>query len=263
MDSWKFYDICHRDHLIYNPFSLAKLDELVTLLDLPSGARVLDIACGKAELTLRLVERYSASGDAVDLSPFCVRDAREQARRRVPDGALVFYEQDGATFQAPPSSYDLAICLGASWTFDGHHGTLQALQRFTKPGGQVLVGEPYWRKEPDPAYFAAGGFSLEIFSTHAGNVAIGEELGLTPLYTIVSSDDDWDRYKGLQWRAAERYAAARPDDPDAAEIVRRQRAARERYLRWERDALGWAIYLFRAELEPATPAQSTTASPIS
>src|SRR5437762_1201799 len=80
------------------------------------------------------------------------------------------------------------------------------------------------------------------FDTHAGNVATGVELGLVPLYTLVSSEDDWDRYAGLQWRAAERYAAAHPDDPDAGAIVERQRTHRDLYLRWEREALGWAIY---------------------
>ena len=48
-------------------------------------------------------------------------------------------------------------------------------------------------------------------------------------------------------QGAERYAAANPDDPDAAEIVRRQRAARDTYLRWGRDTLGWAVYLFRSD----------------
>lgn len=56
----------------------------------------------------------------------------------------------------------------------------------------------------------------------------------------LSSEDDWDRYKGLQWRATERYALAHPDDGDVTEMLERVRAARDRYLRWERDTLGWA-----------------------
>ena len=247
MDRWKFFDICHRDHVVCNPLSLAKLDELVMLLDLSPGARVLDIACGKAELLLRLAERYGVRGDGVDLSPYCVREAREKVRSRVPDADLIFHEQDGGTFEAPPGSYDLAMCIGASWTFGGHRGTLRALRRFVRDGGLVAVGEPYWRATPDPAYLAASGIEMGAFATHAGNVEIAVEEGLVPLYTLVSSEDDWDRYEALQWRAAERYAAAHPDDPDAEEIVRRQRDARDTYLRWGRDTLGWAVYLFRSD----------------
>jgi SAM-dependent methyltransferase len=250
MDRWKFFDICHRDHVVCNPLSLAKLDELVTLLDLAPEARVLDIACGKAELLLRLAERYGVRGDGVDLSPFCVREAREKARSRVPDAALTFHEQDGGAFEAPPGSYDLAMCIGASWTFGGHRGTLRALSRFVRAGGLVVAGEPYWRRTPDPAYLEASALDADMFATHAGNVAIGVDEGLVPLYTLVSNEDDWDRYEALQWRAAERYAAANPDDPDAEEIVRRQRAARDAYLRWGRDTLGWAVYLFRSDRGP-------------
>jgi SAM-dependent methyltransferase len=245
MDRWKFFDVCHRDHAVCNPLSLAKLDELVTLVDLTPGARVLDIACGKAELLLRLAERYGVRGDGVDLSPYCVREAREKARARVADAALTFHEQDGGTFEAPPGSYDLAMCVGASWTFGGHRGTLRALSRFVRAGGLVVAGEPYWRATPDPAYLTASGIEAGMFATLAGNVDIAVDEGLVPLYTLVSNEDDWDRYEALQWRAAERYAVANPDDPDAVEIVRRQRDARDAYLRWGRDTLGWAVYLFR------------------
>jgi SAM-dependent methyltransferase len=247
MDRWKYFDVIHRDHEVCNPLSIAKLDELVTLLDLEQGARVLDIACGKAELLLRLAERYGIRGDGVDLSPYCVRDARLQAQARVPDAALSFHEQDGAAFDASQGTYDLAMCIGASWTFGGHRGTLQALARVVRPGGLVAAGEPFWRTTPDPEYLAASGLTAGDFATHAGNVAAGVEEGLVPLYTLVSNDDDWDRYEALHWRAAERYAVEHPDDPDAEEILRLQHVARDAYLRWGRDTLGWAIYLFRSD----------------
>lgn len=250
MDRWKFFDISHRDHVVCNPLNLAKLDEMVGLLDLRPGARVLDIACGKAELLLRLVERYRVAGDGVDLSPYCVRDARRQAAARAPGAAVAFHEQDGATFEAAAGSYDLAMCVGASWTFGGHRGTLRALARFVRAGGQVLVGEPFWRRPPEPAFLEARGERVDSFATHAENVAIGVEEGLAPLYTLVSSEDDWDRYEALQWRAAERYAVTHPDDPDAAEVLRRQRASRDTYLRWGRDTFGWALYLFRSDTDP-------------
>ena len=245
MDLWKYYAVSHRDHLICNPTSAQKLDELVELLELQPGARVLDIASGKGELLARLAERYGVSGDGVDISPYEVQQARDRMTR-VPGAQIVIHEQDGRLFPAAAGSYDLAMCIGASWTFDGHVGTLRALQRAVRPGGLVVVGEPFWRKTPDPEYLAASGQRLEAFGTHVSNVATGIDLRLAFLYAIVSSEDDWDRYQGLQWRAAERYASEHPEDPDAAEILARQHTERDLYLRWERELFGWAIYLFRA-----------------
>ncbi len=245
MDLWKFFDVSHRDHVVCNPTSVQKLDELIELLDLRPGARVLDIACGKAEMLIRLTERHGVSGDGVDLSPYAIRDAQALAEARVPGASLVFHEQDGRLFDIVHGSYDLAMCVGASWTFGGHAATLQALKRAVRPGGVVLVGEPFWRKPPEPAYLLATGYEIASFGTHASNVADGTELGMAFLYSVVSNEDDWDRYDGLQWRAAERYTMEHPDDPDAAVILARQRAYRDIYLRWQRDALGWAMYLFQ------------------
>jgi hypothetical protein len=34
MDMWKFFDITHREHVLCNPMSSVKLEELITLLRL-------------------------------------------------------------------------------------------------------------------------------------------------------------------------------------------------------------------------------------
>lgn len=115
----------------------------------------------------------------------------------------------------------------------------------TKPGGLVLVGEPYWIEEPVEEYLAAEEFSEETFGSHHENVLVGEQEGLSPLYIAVSNKDDWDHYKSLQWYAAEDFASKHPDDPDIEEIRQHMAHERTKYLRWGRDTLGWALYLFR------------------
>jgi len=246
MDIWKYYDITHRRHVVCNPTSVAKLDELIDVIDLKPGAKAVDIACGKGEMLVRLAERYGISGIGVDISPFFVADCRRRAEERLPGTDIEFVLCDGAEYRLePPGSADLAMCLGASWVFGGHMGTLRALAAMTGAGGLVLVGEPFWPGEPDEGYLAAGDLEKEAYSTHHGNVTIGEEEGLVPLYTVVSSQDDWDRYETLQWRAADEYASEHPDDPDVPELVRRVADDRETYLKWGRDSLNWALYLFR------------------
>ena len=52
------------------------------------------------------------------------------------------------TFAA--ESYDAALCLGASFVFGSLADTVDALAPAVRPGGHVVVGEPYWRRLPLP-----------------------------------------------------------------------------------------------------------------
>jgi len=246
MDIWKFYDITHRRHLICNPTSAARLDAVIQLLDLERGARVVDVACGKGEMLAGLVERYGVSGVGVDISPFCIADCQRKLQERAPNAEVEFLEMNGADYRpASPGTLDLAVCMGASFVFGDHRRTLRALKEMTAPAGLLLVGEPFWLKEPEEAYLVAEEMERDIFATHHGNVAVGEEEGLVPLYAAASSLDEWDRYEALQWRAADEYASANPEDPDIPELLARVARSREIYLKWGRDTLGWALYLFR------------------
>ncbi|MGK3885410.1 hypothetical protein, partial [Enterococcus faecium] len=40
---------------------------------------------------------------------------------------------------------DVAACIGATWIGGGVAGTLALLEKSLKPGGLLLIGEPYWR----------------------------------------------------------------------------------------------------------------------
>lgn len=245
MDFWKFFAIGHANHGFMNPMSEAKLDEMIELMQLPPNGRVLDIACGKAELLIRVARRWGCDGVGVDLSPPFVETARERVADAQLGQPIEIVLGNGADQQTDRASMDLVSCMGASWIWNGHANTLAALADWAKPGGLVLVGEPHWRRPASAEYLAAAGIERDTFGSHESNVRAGLDAGLDFLHTIVSSHDDWDYYEGYQTNAAERYASDNPDDPDVPELLQRIRAARDRYLRWGRDELGWALYLFQ------------------
>ena len=246
MNIWKFYAVTHRDHLVCNPTSEAKTDEFVRLLPLKPGARVLDIASGKGEQLLRIIKRHDATGVGIDISPYEVKNANRRADDRQLSDRVEFIEGDGAKYDAEPNSFDLTMCLGASWVWGGHLGTIEALKKSGKPGGLIVLGEPFKFKDPDPGYIDAEPDFAKSMVTHAENVEIAQDAGLTLLYAIVSDHNDWDRYEGLRIRAAELYADENPEDPDAAEILEKQRQSNDLYLKYGRDTVSWAIYMFRA-----------------
>ncbi len=244
MDIWKFFDVTHKHHVVCNPMSTAKIDELIELLKLNPEAEVLDIACGKGEMLTRLAEHYTITGVGVDISPFAAADAKQKLQERVPNGQIEILNMDGADYKSD-KPFDVTMCIGASWIYKGHQGTLRAMKSMTKAGGLILVGEPFWIKEPVEAYLVAIGHTRDEFGSHYTNVLAGKEEDLIPLYTVVSSQDDWDRYETLQWYAATKFAEENENDPDVPEILNRVAQGQTNYLRWGRDTLGWAIYLFK------------------
>jgi len=246
MDPWKFYDVTHRDHVVCNPMSEDTLARLIDLMRLSPNACVVDIACGKGEFLVRLAEAYRIRGTGIDLSPFCIADARKRLQARAPGAAVAFEQRNGADFHLDvPHSLTLASCIGASWVFGGHAATLNVLSGMVEADGWVVVGEPYWMQEPSAEYLAALGVARDAFGTHMGNAEAGALQGLELVDTFASSRDDRDRYEGLQWHATETYARGHPDDPDLPELLQRVAKAKLSYLRWGRDTLGWAMYAFR------------------
>jgi cyclopropane fatty-acyl-phospholipid synthase-like methyltransferase len=99
MDLWKYFDITHREHVLCNPTNVEKIDELITLLRMEPGAKVLEIATGKGEFIIRLAERYKIEGIGVDISPYHISDAEKKSKARIPDAHLTFLEMDGADYQ--------------------------------------------------------------------------------------------------------------------------------------------------------------------
>ena len=245
MEIFRYFDISLKHHDVCNPTSLEKLDRLIELLAIPSGGQFLDIACGKAEFLTRTVERFGCRAVGVDLSGYAIEDARERVAARLPGSDVDLLQINGADYAGPYAAFDAVACLGASWIWNGHHGTLQALARWAKPGGYILAGEPYWKQEPAQEYLDADELKREMFGTHMGNIETGVNLGLTPVYATTSTLDEWDHYETLQWWAIERWARTNSGDPDWETIIERSDRYRDTYLRWGRDTLGWALYLFR------------------
>jgi cyclopropane fatty-acyl-phospholipid synthase-like methyltransferase len=246
MDFWKRMAIHHRYHVFCNPLNGEKVDEIIELLQPPERAQVLDIACGNGEFLCRAVERLSAQGVGVEISPYCVESANARIRERGLEERMRVVEEDGAKFQAESESFDVTSCFGASWIWGGHAGTLAALARWARPGGLVIAGEPFWKVEPSSEYLEATKRDRDAFATHRENVETGVRQGLRFLHAIVSSVDDWDRYEGYQRYAVEMYASENPDDPDLDELLSLTANYYEDvYLRWGRKELGWAVYLFK------------------
>jgi SAM-dependent methyltransferase len=244
MNHEKFSAIAHRDHDYCNPISAAKIERLLDLLPLDATSRALDLGCGRAALALRIIERFGSTVIAVDHSSLMLDAARERAEWTGALHKLHLDDIDIRKFKADPGTFHLSVMMGAGGISGGIAGGCTALKGWTKGGGYVLIGEGYWRQRPPPEYLAQLGGPESQFLDHRGNVQAGIDAGLIPMHSAAASLDDWDEYEWKYSRSIERYARETPNDPDVPAMLDRIRRWRDTYLRWGRDTLGFAVYLF-------------------
>ena len=244
MNQQKFSAIAHRDHDYCNPISATKIERLLDLLPLDETSRALDLGCGRAELALRIIERFGSTVIAVEHSSLMLDAARERAEWTGALHKLHLDDVDIREFNADPETFHLTVMMGAGGIAGGMAGICTKLKGWTKGGGYVLVGEGYWRQKPHADYLALLGGPESQYLDHRGNVHAGIDAGLIPMHASASSMDEWDEYEWKYCRSIERYAREMPDDPDVPAMLERIRRWRDGYMRWGRDTLGFAAYLF-------------------
>ena len=113
-----------------------------------------------------------------------------------------------------------------------------------RPGGQLLIGEGYWKQPPATEYLQLIGEPVGIYRDHAANISFAEAHGLVATYAAVSNDDEWDHFEWSHRMKIERQCALSPDDPDVKKKLKRSRDWRDGYLRWGRSTMGFGFYLF-------------------
>lgn len=234
----RYYVVAEATHELQNPTSKEKIVLLGERLGLGPESHVLDIASGRGGPALLLAETFGCSVRGVEISPDFHAVAVERTAAVGLAERVTIELGDGAAAKLEPESYDAALCLGASFVWGSLADTVEALAPAVRPGGFVVVGEPYWRRLPLPEDYED---RRELWTTLEGTVTIFETSGLRVVSVIASSEDDWDRYETLHWQAVESWLAENPDDPDAPDIRARHERNKRTYLRYQRDLLGWAI----------------------
>jgi SAM-dependent methyltransferase len=227
-----------------NPTSPEKIRLLGERLGLGRESHVLDIASGHCGPAILLAETFGCRLTCVERAPEFVAAARERVAGAGLADRIEIVESDAESFEL--GRYDAALCIGATFAYGG---LVPTLERLRGAAPLLAVGEPYWRIWPLPPEPELHGSSLRTDEGEwlplAETVERAESAGVRVVSLIASSEDDWDRYESLHWQTLDRWLAANPDHPQVEEFRARGAADRERYLRWERAVMGWAIFVCR------------------
>lgn len=240
-----FHEISEANHRILNPFTEDKLMLLGEVCRLRPGMRLLDLACGKAEMLCRWAQRYGIEGVGVDLSEVFLTAARTRADELDVASRLTLVHGDAAAYRAEPAAYDVVSCLGATWIGGGLVGTIELMKPVVSDNGVLLVGEPYWTDPPPPEAYGALGASLDDFTSLPGMLDRFEAAGVELVEMVLADGDSWDRYVAGQWMTLHDWLRANPEHPKAPTIRAGLDDARRSYLRYNRRYLGWGVFVLR------------------
>jgi SAM-dependent methyltransferase len=243
MDIPRIFNITESAHRIHNPLTPEKLATLGAALRLQPGALVLDLGSGSGEMLCTWARDHSISGTGVDLSQLFSQQAKLRAEELGVAYQVKFIHGDAAGYVSV-EKVDVAACLGATWIGGGVAGTIELLARSLRPGGIILIGEPYWRQLPPTEEIAreCHATSMSDFLLLPELLASFGALGYDIVEMVLANQDDWDRYEAAQWLTMRRWLETNPDDEFAKEVRAKLNSEPARYAAYTREYLGWGVF---------------------
>jgi len=161
------------------------------VLGFNTETRVIDFGCGRGEALALWGKYFGVSGLGIDRDgTFC-----DRARQRLADNGLSERMQivcgDASEYQSP-DRYDAACCLNASDIWGGFQPTLRRLKLFIKPGGAIVIAEPYFASTHVPEELRRWEGNRH---TERQLLDIVHEEGFELLFIKRASQDDADNYR--------------------------------------------------------------------
>lgn len=129
-------------------------EAFIARLDIPAGARVLDVACGTGNTALPLARR-GCIVTGVDIAPNLLAQARERAAAE--NLTITFDEGDAEQLPYPDASFDVATTMFGAMFAPRPELVASELARVIRPGGLLAMAN--W----NPASFTGDMFKLGSF----------------------------------------------------------------------------------------------------
>jgi SAM-dependent methyltransferase len=212
-------------------------------VDIPRIFNITDLGSGSGEMLCTWARDHGVVGTGIDMSELFTQQARVRAEELGVADRVKFVHGDAAGYVSDEKA-DVAACLGATWIGGGVAGTVELLARSLRPGGIILIGEPYWRQPPPSEDVAKGCLanSISDFLLLPELLVFFGKLGYDVVEMVLADQDGWDRYEAAKWLTMRRWLEANPDDELAPEVRSQLTSEPARFASFTREYLGWGVF---------------------
>ncbi len=240
MEHFEFYNISERYIELINPMTPEKIIKLGRLLRLKEGTKVIEFGSGYGEILALWGENFGISGIGIDIREHVCNRAKEKIKKKGLEDRIEIVYDHGAEYPFEKGAFDVAACIGASFIWEGYRPTIFAMKEAIHKDGKLVIGEPYWRTANVPTEWEEKekGVHLEFEL-----LEIAREEGFDFEYVVRSSQDDWDGYEACNWYGLIQWIEENPDHPEKQEVIDYLHKLQDDYLMYNREYLGWAIYI--------------------
>ena len=204
---------------------------------------MLDLGSGSGEMLCTWARDHGIIGTGVDMSQLFTEQAKLRAEELGVAGQVQFIHGDAAGFVSD-AKVDVAACVGATWIGGGVAGIVELLAHSLRPGGMILIGEPYWRQVPPTEDVAKGCLATAIsdFLLLPDLLASFGSLGYDVVEMVLADQNGWDRYEAAKWLTMRRWLEANPGDELAKDVRATLTSEPRRYAAYTREYLGWGVF---------------------
>lgn len=248
LDIPRIFTISESEHRIHNPFTEEKYATLGRVLRMKPDTHILDLGSGSGEMLCTWARDHAITGVGIDMSQLFSEQARHRAEKLGVSSRVQFIHND-ATGYVAEEKFDAVACIGATWIAGGFAGTVGLLAQSLKPGGFMLIGEPYWRQLPETEEIAqaCGVSTIADFLTLPELVSAFDGLGYDVVEMVLADQEGWDRYEAAKWLTMRRWLEANPNDDFVAEVRTELNISPKRHVTYAREYFGWGVFALIAK----------------
>lgn len=153
-------------YLLQDLWALGSMTEDILSLILSSTpldheAKVLDLACGKGAVSVKIAKTLQCHVKGVDLMPAFIEEAKKKSREHGVEHLCSFSVEDIGLTVERERGYDLVIYGAAGDVLGTQMEILRKIKSVLKPGGFIIMDEVY-SKDEAPTTAVLGSAVLEV-----------------------------------------------------------------------------------------------------